>query len=67
VVERVRLAIADAILILPETPLWRGKSLREHQAILNAIGAQDADAARSAMARHVGHTARSISALLETL
>ncbi len=67
VVERVRLAIADAILILPETPLWRGKSLREHQAILNAIGSQDADAARSAMGRHVDHTARSISALLETL
>lgn len=67
VVERVRLAIADAILVLPETPLWQGKSLREHDAILRAIDAQDADAARGAMAAHVGHTARSISALLETL
>ena len=67
IVEQVRLAIADAILILPETPLWQGKSLREHQAILQAIETQDADAARRAMAAHVGHTARSISALLETV
>jgi GntR family transcriptional regulator, transcriptional repressor for pyruvate dehydrogenase complex len=67
VVERVRLAIADAILVLPETPLWRDKSSREHQIILQAIDAQDADAARSAMASHVGHTARSIAALLETV
>jgi GntR family transcriptional regulator, transcriptional repressor for pyruvate dehydrogenase complex len=67
VVERVRLAIADAILVLPETPLWQGKSLREHQVILKAIDARDANAARKAMASHVGHTARSISALLETV
>ena len=67
VVARVRLAIVDAILVLPETPLWRGKSLREHQAILNAIETRDGDAARKAMARHVGHTAQSISALLRTL
>lgn len=67
IVERVRLAIVDAILVLPETPLWQGKSLREHQAILNAIDSRDADAARKAMARHVGHTAQSISALLRTL
>lgn len=67
VVERVRLAVTDAILVLPETPLWQGKSLREHEAVLRAIEARDADAARSAMAAHVGHTARSISALLDTL
>jgi DNA-binding FadR family transcriptional regulator len=67
VVEQVRLAIADALLVLPETPLWQGKSLREHEVILQAIEAQDADAARRAMAAHVGHTARSISALLETV
>jgi DNA-binding FadR family transcriptional regulator len=67
IVERVRLAIVDAILVLPETPLWQGKSVREHQAILDAIDARDADTARRAMARHVGHTAQSIAALLRTL
>ncbi len=67
VVERVRLAITDAILVLPETPLWQGKSLREHQEVLRAIEAQNAQAARRAMASHVGHTARSISALLDTV
>jgi GntR family transcriptional regulator, transcriptional repressor for pyruvate dehydrogenase complex len=67
VVVQVRLAIADAILVLPETPLWQDKSRREHERILQAIDARDASAARSAMAAHVGHTARSISALLRTV
>ncbi len=67
VVERVRLAIADPLALLPETPLWQDKSLREHQDILRAIDARDADAGRRAMASHVGHTARSIAALLKTI
>jgi len=66
-VERVRLAIVDAILVLPETPLWQGKSLREHRAILDAIEAGDGEGARRAMATHVGHTAQSVTALLRTI
>jgi DNA-binding FadR family transcriptional regulator len=66
-VERVRLALNDAILLLPESALWQQRSLREHQPILAALEAGDAEAARKAMLAHVGHTARSVRALMQAL
>lgn len=66
-IETVRLVLVDPILILPETPLWQSKSLREHEAILDAIARADASAARRAMEVHIGHTAQSIAALLKAL
>jgi GntR family transcriptional regulator, transcriptional repressor for pyruvate dehydrogenase complex len=66
-VKSVRLALVDAILVLPETPLWQSKSLREHEVILAAITEGDVHAARKAMADHIAHTAQSITALLKAL
>lgn len=65
--ERVRLVIHDAILVLPDSPLWQQRSLREHAAIYAALETGDADRARQAMRNHVGHTARSIQALLQAM
>src|SRR5436189_219931 len=48
-VERVRLSLYEAIMLLPESPLWQQRSLREHQRILTALEAGDPQAARQAM------------------
>ncbi len=66
-VERVRLSLQDAILLLPESALWQQRSLREHTRIYVALEAGDSRAARKAVLTHVGHTARSIRALLRAL
>ena len=66
-VERVRLTLNDAILLLPESPLWQQRSLREHQRICAALEAGGSRAARKAMQTHVGHTARSLRVLLKAL
>jgi DNA-binding FadR family transcriptional regulator len=66
-VERVRLSLQDVILLLPESALWQQRSLREHTRIYVALEAGDSQAARKAVLTHVGHTARSIRALLRAL
>jgi DNA-binding FadR family transcriptional regulator len=66
-VERVRLSLYEAIMLLPESPLWQQRSLREHQRIFAGLEAGDPQAARQAMLTHVGHTARSLRALLKAL
>ncbi len=66
-VERVRLSLNDAILLLPESPLWQQRSLREHQRIFAALEAGDSQAARQAVLTHVSHTARSLRVLLKAL
>ena len=66
-VERVRLSLHDAIMLLPESPLWQQRSLREHQRILAALEAGNPQAARQAVLTHVSHTARSLRALLKAL
>lgn len=66
-VEPVRLVLRDAIQLLPESPLWQQRSLREHARILAALHAGDSQAARKAVLAHVEHTARSLRALLKAL
>ena len=66
-VEPVRLVLRDAIQLLPESSLWQQRSLREHARIFAALDAGDAQAARKAVLAHVGHTARSLRALLKAL
>ena len=66
-VERVRISLDDAILLLPESALWQQRSLREHQRILAAVEAGSSQAARQAVLTHVGHTSRSLQALLQAL
>ncbi len=66
-VERVRLSLHDAILLLPDSPLWQRRSLREHNRILAAVRAGNQQGARQAVLDHVDHTARSLGALLKAL
>ncbi|HEX9521075.1 MAG TPA: FCD domain-containing protein [Streptosporangiaceae bacterium] len=66
-VERVRVSLNDAILLLPESALWQQRSLREHQRILTALETGNSQAARQAVLIHVRHTSRSLQALLKAL
>jgi len=66
-IERIRMALSDAIVALPESHLWRERTLIEHEAILAAIAGRDASAAAAAMEVHVLHTERSVEALLAAL
>lgn len=66
-VERVRLSLRAVIVLLPESALWQQRSLREHARVYAALEAGDPQAARAAMFAHVGHTARSIRALLRAM
>jgi GntR family transcriptional repressor for pyruvate dehydrogenase complex len=66
-VERIRLALNDALTLLPDSPAWHAWSNRDHELIRRGIVASDAAAARRAMRRHVQHTDAAIRALLATL
>jgi GntR family transcriptional regulator, transcriptional repressor for pyruvate dehydrogenase complex len=66
-IERVRVVLNDAILVLPGSPLWLERTQREHAAIAAAIEAADPRAGRRAARVHVSHTDRSIHALLDSL
>lgn len=63
----IRLELNDALIALPESPVWRERSGLEHEAIIDAIRARDGGAATEAMAAHVESTARSVEALLAAL
>jgi DNA-binding FadR family transcriptional regulator len=45
-VERVRLSLYEAIMLLPESPLWQQRSLREHQRIFAWLEAGDPQASQ---------------------
>jgi GntR family transcriptional repressor for pyruvate dehydrogenase complex len=66
-VERIRLELNDAMIALPESRVWHERSVREHEAIVDAVRARDRAGAEQAMRLHVTHTERSIEALLAAL
>jgi DNA-binding FadR family transcriptional regulator len=66
-VERVRLHLNASLAALPASRLWHERSLTEHEAIVAAIEAGDAELARDAMRVHVDNTDQSIRALLAAL
>jgi GntR family transcriptional repressor for pyruvate dehydrogenase complex len=63
----IRLELNDALVALPESPVWHERSALEHEAILRAVTDRDRDAAAEAMDVHVAHTAQSVEALLAAL
>ena len=65
--EKLRLVLNEALVALPESPLWRERSTAEHAAVLRALEARDGEGARRAMLAHVETTERSVSALLSAL
>jgi DNA-binding FadR family transcriptional regulator len=66
-VEQMRLALSDALTVLPATRRWHLRTIKEHSAILDAIERRDADAASAAMHRHVLATEKNVDALLAAL
>ncbi len=66
-VERSRLAMARALEVLPDSPAWHDRTVTQHAALLDALRAGDAAAARSAMARHVQDTGRALDLMLRAL
>jgi len=63
----IRLELNDALIALPESPVWHERSGLEHEAIIEGIRDRDAAAATEAMAAHVESTAQSVEALLAAL
>jgi len=66
-IEKLRLVLNGALVVLPESPLWRERSANEHAELLGAIEAQGGEAARKAMLTHLDHTHKSVTALLSAL
>jgi DNA-binding FadR family transcriptional regulator len=63
----IRLELNDALVALPESPVWHERSALEHEAILRAVTDRNREAAIGAMEAHVAHTAQSVKALLVAL
>ena len=66
-VARVRVVLNDAILLLPESPLWQQRSIVEHERILAALEARGRHAAEQAVLAHVQHTARNLRVMLKAV
>jgi GntR family transcriptional regulator, transcriptional repressor for pyruvate dehydrogenase complex len=66
-IEKIRLELNDAMIALPESPVWHERSAREHEAILQAVRERDREAAATAMETHIAHTQQSVEALLAAL
>ena len=62
-----RLHLNSVLALLPDSQVWHQRSVREHEAILDAVARRDPGAARDLMYGHVRGTARSVRALLESL
>jgi GntR family transcriptional regulator, transcriptional repressor for pyruvate dehydrogenase complex len=65
--EQVRAALYVIVLLLPDTPMWRQRSLDEHERIFAAVQQADAERAAQACIRHVQHSVVSARALLHSL
>lgn len=66
-IEDLRMALNDAITMLPESDTWHGRISNEHQTLLDAIAESDVQAARCAMEVHVAHSEQSLRVLLSLL
>lgn len=65
--ETVRVALNDALWVLPGSHAWLGRTLTEHQAIVDALARGNAAAGRRAALAHLLHTDQSVRALLASL
>jgi len=67
VVERIRLTIARALEVLPDSPAWHERSVAQHSELIAALRAGDGPAARRAAARHLEDTERALRLMLTAL
>jgi GntR family transcriptional repressor for pyruvate dehydrogenase complex len=66
-IEQGRLHLNAVLALLPDSQAWHQKSVKEHEAILDAVARRDPDMAHDMMYEHVKGTARSVRALLKSL
>lgn len=66
-IEDVRLRLNDAMSLLPESDTWHRRLSGEHEAILGALKARDADGAEHAMDLHVAASELSVRALMTAI
>lgn len=66
-IEDIRLALNDAISLLPESDTWHRRLSGEHEAIVEAIRARDGEAAERAMDLHVAASELSVRALMSAI
>ena len=67
VTERIRLALARALEVLPDSPAWHERSVAQHAELIAALRAGDGAAARRATTRHVEDTERALRLMLKAL
>jgi GntR family transcriptional regulator, transcriptional repressor for pyruvate dehydrogenase complex len=66
-IEQGRLHLNSVLALLPDTRAWHEMSVKEHEAILDAVVRRDPETAHDLMYKHVKGTARSVRALLRSL
>jgi GntR family transcriptional repressor for pyruvate dehydrogenase complex len=65
--ERIRLALARALEVLPDSPAWHERSVAQHAELIAALRVGDGAAARRAAARHLEDTERALRLMLTAL
>lgn len=66
-IEEIRAELNDVISLLPESDSWHGRISGEHEAILTAVEARDAEVAEAAMDVHVAYSGQGIRAVLAVI
>lgn len=66
-IEQGRLHLNSVLALLPDSQAWHEMSVKEHEAIVDALARRDPDAAHDLMYEHVKGTAGSVRALLKSL
>jgi DNA-binding FadR family transcriptional regulator len=64
VIEELRVALNDALTLLPESDVWHRRIDEEHRAVIEAIEARDDQAAEEAMTIHVANAEQGVRAVL---
>jgi DNA-binding FadR family transcriptional regulator len=65
--ERVRLTLARALEVLPDSPAWHERSIAQHAELIVALRAGDGRGAARAAARHLEDTGRALRLMLTAL
>ncbi len=66
-IEDVRMALNDAVSLLPESDTWHRRLGGEHEAIASAVASRDGEAAEQAMDLHVAASELSLRALMSAI
>jgi GntR family transcriptional regulator, transcriptional repressor for pyruvate dehydrogenase complex len=66
-IEEIRMRLNDAMTLLPESDAWHRRISGEHEELLEAIEAQDADVAETVMQEHVANSEQGLRAVLAAI